>query len=56
MKEMNQPSWWLNYYKNTLQSLVTRTRGYIAGDCPLGVLESLLDGIESDLKEMKNDV
>jgi len=56
MKEMSQPAWWLNYYKNSLKTLVTRTRAHLAGDLPTGILETLLDAIEKDLEEMKTDV
>jgi len=55
MKEMNQPSWWLNYYKMCCKDLCKRIRQYLEGDLDAGVLTTLVEGVESTLNDMKTE-
>ena len=48
--ENNQLDWWCNYYRTSLTDLATRTRQYLNGEIPRGVLEAFVNAIESEVK------
>jgi hypothetical protein len=51
--EKKQLDWWCNYYRLSLRTLTIRTRQYIDGELPKGILLALLETLESDLEGRK---
>lgn len=48
--EKKQLDWWCSFYNISLKDLALRTRQYLDGEIPQGVLESILESIEQDIE------
>ena len=51
--EKKEVDWWCNHYRLSLNTLTIRTRQYLDGGLPKGILEVLLETLESDLEGRK---
>lgn len=51
--EKKQVDWWCNHYRLSLNTLTIRTRQYLDGDLPEGILEVLLEALEADYEGRK---